>query len=182
MKRFTANRKRREIMNSESKPDLTGEDSRRRFMQKLGTVAAVSSVAASVSSAQQAPPRPPAVGLPGMADERNFRPEPGPLSKEPMPTIRLGKHDVSRLMLGINGIGTHYSDPLNRTFREWNTPAQLMEVLKHCEELGINCRIQTNTQVNDYNKANNGKMMFTCNGYNPISKDGTIEDPRPLIK
>src|ERR1019366_8371561 len=62
----------------------------------------------------------------GFRQEGNFIPQPGPLSKEPMPTITLGKHKVSRLWLGVNGIGTHYSNPLSRFFRQWNTPEELM--------------------------------------------------------
>jgi hypothetical protein len=173
-------------MKSESKPDPTGANSRRVFFQKLGTAAAVSSLAASVSSAQQpaAPPKPAVPGLPGAGfrQEGNFIPQPGPLSKEPMPTITLGKHKVSRLWLGVNGIGTHYSNPLSRFFREWNTPEQLMQVFAHCDELGINVRIQTQDQINQYNKQHNGKMLFTCNAECPINPDGSIGDPRPMLK
>jgi hypothetical protein len=132
-------------------------------------------VAASVSSAQQ--PAAPAPGVPGIANERNFMPQPGPLSQQPMPTIRLGKHTVGRLWLGINGIGTHYSQPLSRTFREWSTPEQLMKVLGHCEELGINVRIQTQNQVNQYNQDHNGKMLFTCNS--GLARSG---DPKEALK
>ena len=80
-------------MNSEYKPGPVDGKSRRAFIQKIGTAAAASSLAASVSAAQQ-PPAPPA-----RAPET--WPEPGPLSKQPMPTIRLGKHQVGRLVLGI---------------------------------------------------------------------------------
>jgi len=165
-------------MNSESKPDPAGENSRRDFLQKIGTVAAASSVAANVGAAQQ----PPAPAVPGIADQRNFRPEPGPLSKQPMPKIRLGKHEVGRLVLGINGIGTHYSDMLGRTYREWNTPEQQMKVFKHCEELGINLRIQTRDQINQYNKQFGGKMLFSNNSYLTVLQDGSVADPRETLK
>src|SRR5271157_5381043 len=102
-------------MNSESKPDPAGENSRRDFLQRIGAVAAASTVAANASAAQQPPAA--AAGVPGIADERNFRPEPGPLSKQPMPKIRLGKHEVGRLVLGVNGIGTHFSSVLGRVYR-----------------------------------------------------------------
>jgi len=143
-------------MNSEFKPDPAGENSRRDFIQKIGAVAAASSVAANASAAQQPP-------APGRPPEREFRAEPGPLSKQPMPKIRLGKHEVSRLVLGTNGIGTHYSTVLSRTYREWNTPQQMMQYFKHCEELGINMRIQTRDQINQYNKEFGGKMLFSSN-------------------
>jgi hypothetical protein len=161
-------------MNTEAKPGPTGDDSRRKFIQKIGTAAAVSGLAASVSSAQQTTG---ASAANNRAGERDLIPQPGPEAQQPMPTIRLGNHTVGRLWLGINGIGTHYSQPLSRTFREWNTPAQLMKVLAHCEELGINVRIQTQNQVNQYNQEHNGKMLFTCNsGY---ARTG---DPKEALK
>ena len=156
-------------MSSHPKPDPAGEKSRRAFIQKIGTAAAASTVAASVSASQQ-PPEPRRVPEPW--------PEPGPLSQQPMPTIRLGKHNVGRLVLGTNGIGTHYSTVLSRTFREWNTPEQQMRVFKHCEELGINMRIQTRDQINQYNKEFGGHMLFSCNSEAFPPKG----DPREALK
>ncbi len=152
-------------MSSESKPDPAGEDSRRGFIQKIGTAAAASTLAAGVSAAQQPPaPRGP--------EDRDFIPQPGPLANEPMPTIRLGKHTVSRLVIGTNAVGMHYSTPLMRTYREWNTPEQMMKYFKHAEELGINMRIQTsNDVINRYNKEFNGKMLFSTNSGMPRSGD-----------
>ena len=43
-------------MNSESKPDTAGENSRRGFFQKIGTLAAASGVAANAGAQQQPPP------------------------------------------------------------------------------------------------------------------------------
>ena len=148
-------------MKSKSKSGSTGEKSRRDFIQKIGTAAAASSLAASASAAQQPP-------APRRAPET--WPEPGPLSKQPMPTIRLGKHEVGRLILGINGIGSHFSTVLARTFREWNTPEQQVQVLKHCEELGINLRVQSGDQINRYNKEHGGKMLFSSSMEYPIGQ------------
>ena len=168
-------------MSAESKPGPAGENSRRDFIQKIGAVAAASTVAANISSAQQPPARVPGLPGSGMADGRNFKPQPGPLSKEPMPTIRLGKHEVGRLLLGVNRVGSHFSDVLSRTWAEWNTPAQRTRVFKHCEELGINLKIQSRDEINQYNKENGGKMLFSCNGYLPITRDGSVGDPRPML-
>jgi len=162
-------------MTSKSKPGSTGEKSRRDFIQKIGTVAAVSSVAAS-ANAQQPPAQP--------ATEPRRRAEPlpeaGPLSKQPMPTIRLGKHTVGRLILGTNGIGMHYSTPLMRMYREWNTPEQQMQSFKHCEELGINMRIQTTVQINQYNKEFGGHMLFSSNG-DSFPRGANPPDPKIAI-
>jgi hypothetical protein len=164
-------------MTSKSDPDPAGGKSRRAFVQKLGTVAAASSLAAGDSPAQQ-----PSVPGAGVRPENEYVPQPGPLSKQPMPTINLGKHKVGRLILGVNGIGLHYSNPLLRSYREWNTPEQQMLSFKRCEELGINMRIQTTDQINQYNAKYGGKMLFTCNAFSPIQPDGSVGDPRPMLK
>ena len=160
-------------MKSKSKPGSAGERSRRDFIQKIGTAAAASSLAASASAAQQPP-------APARAPET--WPEPGPLSKQPMPTIRLGKHEVGRLILGINGIGSHFSNMLRRTYREWNTPEQQVQIFKHCEELGINLRIQTRDQINQYNKEHGGKLLFTSQGAHTRFPTGEVRDPTRVIK
>jgi hypothetical protein len=159
-------------MNSKSKPGSAGEKSRRAFIQKIGTAAAASSLAASASVQQ-----PPA---PGRAPEP--RVEAGPLSKQPMPTIRLGKHNVGRLMLGINGVGAHSSEVLRRTYLEWYTPGQQMLEFKRCEELGINLRIQTRDQINQYNKEFGGKMLFSSQGFYSRFPTGEVRDPTKSIK
>jgi len=175
-------------MKSKSKPGPADRKSRRAFIQKIGTAAAATGLAAGSSSAQQTPAgpgqRPAAPGLPGAGfrNERDFVRQPGPEAQQPMPTIQLGKHKVSRLWLGVNGIGQHYSDPLRRTYYEWNTPEQFMKSLKRCDELGINVRIQTQDQVNQYNKQYDGHVLFTCNASCPILPDGSIGDPRPMLK
>ena len=160
-------------MNSKPKLGSAGVKSRRDFIQKIGTAAAASSLAASASAAQQPP-------APRRAPET--WPEPGPLSKQPMPTMRLGKHQVGRLILGINGIGSHFSEVLRRTYSAWNTPEQQMKVFKHCEELGINLRIQTRDQINQYNKEHGGKLLFSSQGSYSRFPTGEVRDPTKIIK
>ena len=152
-------------MKSETKPGPAGGKSRRAFIRKIGTAATASSLAATAGSAQQP-------AAPGRASEGWA--QPGPLSKQPMPTIRLGKHQVGRLVLGINPIGSHFSEVLRRTFHEWNTPEQEAQIFKHCEDLGINLRVQTRDQINQYNKEFGGKMLFTNNSSFPRQPDGTV--------
>jgi hypothetical protein len=160
-------------MKSKSRPGSAGEKSRRDFIQKIGTAAAASSVAASVSAAQQPP-------APGRAPEPWV--EAGPLSKQPMPTIRLGKHQVGRLILGVNGIGQHFSQVLARTYSEWNTPQQQVLRLKRCEELGINCMIQARDRIAKYNAENGGKMLFCNQGSYSRFPTGEVRDPTKTIK
>jgi len=160
-------------MKSKSKPGSAGEKSRRAFIHKIGTAAAASSLAASVSAAQQPP-------APRRAPES--WPEPGPLSKQPMPTIRLGKHEVSRLIIGTNGVGQHFSEVLRRSYNAWNTPEQQVQRYKRCEELGINCMVQAGGRIAQYNKEHGGKMLFCNQGSFSRSPDGSVQDPTKLIK
>ena len=160
-------------MNSKSKPGSASEKSRRDFIQKIGTAAAASSLAASAGATQQPP-------APGRAPEPWV--EAGPLAKQPMPTIRLGKHQVGRLILGINGVGAHFSTVLGRTYREWYTSEQQMQEFKHCEELGINLRIQTRDQINKYKKEFGGKMLFSSQGFYSRFPTGEVRDPTKSIK
>jgi hypothetical protein len=100
---------RQTAMKSKSKPGPAGEKARRAFIQRIGTVAAASSLVGSAGSAQQTPAsgqRPAAPGLPGAGfpQERDFIPQPGPEAKQPMPTINLGKHQYSSLNKHFYGI------------------------------------------------------------------------------
>jgi hypothetical protein len=57
-----------------------------------------------------------------------------------LPTIRLGQHAVSRLILGANPIngGSHLSRFVNAQMKRYFTPGRVQELLRHCEALGIN--------------------------------------------
>jgi hypothetical protein len=58
----------------------------------------------------------------------------------PLPTIRLGKHEVTRLIAGYNPIGGHsHSVPkLSAIMKDWFTPARTVEFIERCERAGIN--------------------------------------------
>ena len=163
-------------MNPESKPGATGEKSRRDFLQKVGTLAAASSVAASASAAQQ-PPAPgaagPGRGAPGRGP-RDAQPVPGELSKQPMPTVTFGGKNISRLLIGSNVVAglSHLSAMIDREIRTWNTPEGLARQFKHCEELGINCMEDGGGQIPRYNEQNGGKLMFTTRG--SATENGTF--------
>ena len=56
-----------------------------------------------------------------------------------LPTVRLGEHDLSRLILGSNPFsgGSHFNPILNQHMKEWNTPERVLELLKRSEGAGI---------------------------------------------
>ncbi len=57
-----------------------------------------------------------------------------------LPTIQLGPHRVTRLIIGskpIYGI-SHFNKHFDRHLTTWHTPERVMELLKRCEECGLN--------------------------------------------
>ena len=60
----------------------------------------------------------------------------GPL----LPTIRLGEHQVTRLVVGANPIGgySYLGSAMDREMREYFTRERVLELLSNCERAGIN--------------------------------------------
>ena len=58
-----------------------------------------------------------------------------------LPTIRLGKYEVSRLIIGANPFYgySHFNRLLSQRMVEWGTSERICEVLGQCELNGINC-------------------------------------------
>jgi hypothetical protein len=157
-------------VDSKSKPNLTGENSRRDFLQKIGSLAVVSSFAADASAHQPAIRRPEA--------------QQPATQQSSMPMVRFGKHMVSRLIMGTNpadGI-SHLSQMIDEEMTAWHTPDRLVQIWKHCEELGINCMEQAEDRVAKYNAEHGGKMLFSCTNEVELGKDGSWIDPTPSIK
>lgn len=57
-----------------------------------------------------------------------------------LPTIRIGNHDVSRLIVGGNPFSgnSHQSGELSREMRDYYTNEKIKETLRECERCGIN--------------------------------------------
>ena len=72
-----------------------------------------------------------AQGLLGHAQER------APIS---VPSVSLGRHKVSRLIVGGNPVSgnSHVSGELDREMRDYFTAAKVKDLLRRCEEAGIN--------------------------------------------
>jgi len=65
----------------------------------------------------------------------------GATAPEPLlPTIQLGTHEVTRLIVGGNPIygHSHFNKILGQYQTAWHTPDRVVELLKHCEAKGIN--------------------------------------------
>src|SRR6516165_3646518 len=57
-----------------------------------------------------------------------------------LPTIKLGQHDVTRLIIGGNPIYgySHFNKMLSQHQTAWHTPERVVELLQHTQKVGIN--------------------------------------------
>src|SRR5438128_1064619 len=92
---------------------------RRRFLRQTVGLAAGASVLSELS--------PSALGATASAE---------PL----LPAIKLGPHQVTRLIIGGNPIYgySHFNRILSRYQTDWHTPERVVELIKHAEAKGIN--------------------------------------------
>jgi hypothetical protein len=84
-------------------------DSRRDFLRRASTIAAVAPLAAAAA-------------------------------EPPIPTVKFGKADITRLIVGSNPFYgySHFNRILDQTMREWYTQDRKIDVLHSCERHGIN--------------------------------------------
>ncbi len=93
-----------------------------------------------------------------------------PAAADTLPTVRLGKHRVSRLIVGGNPIygHSHFNRHLSRYFTDWHTPERVLALLRRCEQVGINTwqnsyAERTLADLDAYRKAG-GRMHWLCLG------------------
>lgn len=91
---------------------------RRDFLKQVGAAAVVAGAVTRVAAAAEAP-----AGQTGK-----------------MPTLKLGPHTLSRLVVGANcfNAGSHLSTFVNREMKAYYTPEQVLKTLRRCQEVGIN--------------------------------------------
>jgi hypothetical protein len=89
---------------------------------------------------------------------------------ETLPTIALGPHRVTRLIIGGNPIYgySHFNKHFDRHLTDWHTPDRVMELLKACAANGINAfqnsyAERTLADVDRY-RAEGGRMHWLCLG------------------
>ncbi|PYI88451.1 MAG: hypothetical protein DME26_03615 [Verrucomicrobia bacterium] len=87
-----------------------------------------------------------------------------------LPTIKLGPHEVTRLIIGGNPIYgySHFNKILSQYQTTWHTPERVIELLKHAEAKGINTWQNSYAQRTlsdlDAYRASGGKMHWLCLG------------------
>ncbi len=122
---------------------------RRAFLQQAaGLAACLSATAVPAASAAEPPDKP------------------DPL----LPTVKLGKHSVTRLIIGGNPIYgySHFNKLLSQHLTEWHTPARVVTLLKRCEQAGVNCwqnsYAERTLQDLERYREDGGKMHWLCLG------------------
>ena len=107
----------------------------------------------------------------------------------PLPTIQLGDHKVTRLIVGSNPIsGYSYMGPiLDQHMREYFTPERIFEFLWKCEQKGINThqfsRPEQMADVFEKLRDRGSKMNFIClhaggSQYIPVKQ--VVQSTRPI--
>jgi len=91
---------------------------------------------------------------------------PGSGFQQELPQVRIGKHSISRLIMGTNPIYglSHMSQLIDYEMKAFYTLEQIVATLLHAQELGINC-VQ-NLQAREYQgfREKGGKMLLLSNG------------------
>ena len=150
-------------------PDRCDADStsRREFLRQLSLGIAGSALAGSMTS--QAGEASPAT----------------PESAGPLPTIRLGDHEVSRLIVGANPLSgySYLGSAMDQEMREYFTRERVVEFLTRCEHAGIDTHQFHDTAsmagIIRTLRERGSKMKFIC-----LHSGGGIEqvirDTRPI--
>ncbi|RPI22639.1 MAG: hypothetical protein EHM61_21795 [Acidobacteria bacterium] len=82
-----------------------------------------------------------AVGLAGgLAIEQGLPAQTAASAKQTLPTVQLGSHRITRLVIGSNPFnGFCYALPsLSAHMKEWCTPERIAQLIRHCQQNGIN--------------------------------------------
>lgn len=96
--------------------------------------------------------------------------EPQSLQTALLPTIRLGPHEVTRLIIGGNPIYgySHFNQLYSEHQRAWHTPERVVQLLKNCEQQGLNawqCSYSERTVADlALYRSAGGKMHWLCLG------------------
>ena len=123
---------------------VTNETSRREFLSQLCLAAGSALAVGETSRAKETSPAP------------------------SLPTIRLGDHEVTRLVVGANPISgfSYLGEAMNRQMREYYTRERVVELLSNCERAGINAHqfhdVGLMTGIIRTLREQGSKMKFIC--------------------
>ena len=87
-----------------------------------------------------------------------------------LPTVRLGSHEVTRLIIGGNPIYgySHHNRLFSQHLTDWHTPERVIDLWRRCEQAGINTfqnsyAERTLSDLDRY-RASGGTMHWLCLG------------------
>jgi hypothetical protein len=110
-----------------------------------------------------------AAGVAALA-ESSHAADPPAISTTPLPTVALGPHRVTRLIIGGNPIygHSHHNQLFSRHLTDWHTPERVLDLLRRCEQCGINTwqnsyAERTLSDLDRY-RAAGGTMHWLCLG------------------
>jgi hypothetical protein len=96
--------------------------------------------------------------------------EPASTAAPLLPTVKLGPHAVTRLIIGGNPVYgySHFNNLLSKHQTNWHTPKRVVELLKRCEQAGINTwqnsyAERTLSDLDRFREAG-GKLNWLCLG------------------
>ena len=139
---------------------------RREFLSRLSGAAAGSALALGKTSRADSAPK-----------------------ASPLPTIPLGKHRISRLIVGSNPIsGYSYMGPvMDRHMRDYFTDDRLVEFLSHCEREGVDThqfsRPERMAQIIRTLRQRGSRMKFICRhaaGHDRMAIDEVVRQTQPI--
>ena len=87
-----------------------------------------------------------------------------------LPTVKLGPHAVTRLIVGGNPVYgySHFNKLFSQSMTDWHTPERVVALMKRCEQAGLNCwqnsyAERTLQDLDRYREAG-GTMHWLCLG------------------
>jgi hypothetical protein len=105
---------------------------------------------------------------------------PGAGSPAPLPTVRLGSCEVTRIIIGENPLYgySHFNRLLDRHMVEWCTPEHVCQTLRQCEQHGVNTWEFTHSERSlsdlDRHRAEGGKLQWILLSSRELEKDPSL--------
>jgi hypothetical protein len=105
-----------------------------------------------------------AMASPGIAEDKPRA------SENPLPTVKLGPHSVTRLIIGGNPVYgySHFNKMLSQHQIAWHTPERVVQLLQQAEKVGINTWQNSYAErtLDDLERfrAAGGKLQWLCLG------------------
>lgn len=151
--------------------------SRRSFIKGTAAVGAAAAAASSVT--------PPWTSSAAGAAEGEQPTEPAPTTPDPLPSIQLGAHRISRLVAGANPLSgySYQGSHASHCMKEYFTVQRQAEFLERCERAGITAHQFSNYRDAEYLKLARDrgvKMPFFGLHTDPATVPAAVKSVQPI--